>query len=90
MRVENWESAFIHPIEERKKTPTRRLFPENFPSGVMPRLWPSSRPPPEGDEGDEVYGASEIERVCSEVSPLNRYGSTVAKFLTVHRFEKVV
>ena len=26
----------------------------------------------------------------SEVSPINHYGSTVAKFLTVHRIEKVV
>ena len=25
-----------------------------------------------------------------ELSPINRYGSTVAKFLTVHRSEKVV
>ena len=29
-------------------------------------------------------------RSTPEVSPINRYGSTVAKFLTVHRSEKVV
>ena len=26
----------------------------------------------------------------SELSPINRYGSTVAKFLTIHRSKKVV
>ena len=38
--------------------------------------------------GNQGHGAAR--RLHSEVSPIKRYGSTVAKFLTVHRNKKVV
>ena len=40
---------------------------------------------------DGHFSASRAKReaLFSEVSPINRYGSTVAKFLTVHRSKKV-
>ena len=57
-----------------RMTPSGACFPNNTWDNISGELWNNA----------------ELILDISEISPINRYGSTVAKFLTVHHSEKVV
>ena len=72
------------------QTALRRAARQQARAGLQPAAEDGQASRPERAHSGLRGGPQQKDEVSPELSPINRYGSTVAKFLMVRRSEKVV